>query len=84
MTLHVERTRLAWARTTLALIGLAAVVIRLRIDQPFLVGAATVAIGLLLLAMLRGNRRADGAMPAAVVGLVLVVVVVELVGILSR
>lgn len=83
MSLHVERTGLAWARTTLALIGLAAVVIRLRIDQPLLVGAATVAIGLLLLVMLRGNRRADGAMPATVVGLVLVVVVVELVGILS-
>lgn len=83
MSLHVERTRLAWARTTLASVGLAAVVIRLRIDQPILVVAATVAIGLLLIALLRGNRRADGVMPAAVVGLVLVVAAVEVVGILS-
>jgi uncharacterized membrane protein YidH (DUF202 family) len=84
MNTHAERTSLAWTRTTLAIIGLAALVIRLRIDHPVLVVAGTVALGALLLTMIMGRRRADGLLPALVVGSVLVVATVELAGIVLR
>ncbi|WP_436496170.1 hypothetical protein [Actinokineospora sp. HUAS TT18] len=80
MSAHVERTTLAWTRTVLAALGLAAVVIRLKISDPILTSVATVAVCLLFLAMISSDvaRRS-----AAVVGLILVVAAVELTGLLT-
>ncbi|CRK55979.1 hypothetical protein [Alloactinosynnema sp. L-07] len=82
MSAHIERTTLAWTRTTLAALGLAAVVIRLKIDDPILITVATVAVCLLFLILIRSNP-GDGRRSAAVVGLVLVVAAVELVRLLT-
>ncbi|HVK23577.1 MAG TPA: DUF202 domain-containing protein [Actinokineospora sp.] len=82
MSAHVERTTLAWTRTVLATLGLAAVVLRLKITDPLLVSVATVAVCLLFITLLRSSTDV-GRRSAAVVGLILVVATVELSGLLS-
>ncbi|HCT78386.1 MAG TPA: hypothetical protein DGT23_17770 [Micromonosporaceae bacterium] len=96
--LQNERTALAWNRTGLALLGLAAVVIRMRLDGPGVLAIITVVVcGLLALGVLAGGigryRAArshpggragiDARLPMTVVAFVVVLAVVELVGIIG-
>lgn len=92
--LQNERTALAWNRTGLALLGLAAVVIRLRLEVPGVLAIITVMVcALLATAVLvagirryrvahahpAGRARIDARVPTAVVALIVVLAVVELV-----
>jgi uncharacterized membrane protein YidH (DUF202 family) len=96
--LQNERTALAWNRTGLALLGVAAVVVRLRLERPGVLAMITVAVCTLLclgvlIASIRRYRAAhthpagrsgiDARLPTAVVALIVVLAVIELVAILS-
>jgi uncharacterized membrane protein YidH (DUF202 family) len=97
--LHNERTALSWRRTGLALLGLAAVIVRLRFAWPPVAAVLTVAVctlaalGVLIIGVRRyhaartnqaGSAPAvDGHLSAAVVALIVLLAAIELAGILS-